>query len=52
MNTIFKALEKIRKLGYLSQDTLNYFLVKDPNLGGFIYYLKSINGYMISPGDQ
>ena len=52
VNTIFKSLEKIIKRGDLSQDTLNYFLVKYPHLRGFIYYLKSINGYMMSPGDQ
>ena len=52
VSTIFKSLEKIRKRGDLSQDTLNYFLVKDPNLRGFIYYLKYINGYMMYLGDQ
>ena len=47
VSTVSKLLEKIRKLGGLSQDTLNYFLIKDPNLRGFLYYLKSINGYMM-----
>ena len=31
-STIFKSLEVIRKYGDLSQDTLNYFLIKDHKL--------------------
>ena len=30
VSTIFKSLEKVGKNRDLSQDTLNYFLVKDP----------------------
>ena len=53
VSTIFKSLKKIRKRGDLSQDTLNYFLVKDPNLRGFTYYLKFINGWLYNvPGRQ
>ena len=45
VSVIFESLEKIRKRGDLSQDTLNHFLVKDPKFARFfIYYLKSING--------
>ena len=35
INTIMKALEKIRLCGDLSSDTLNYFLVKDPKFARF-----------------
>ena len=41
VSTIFKSLEKIRKYGNLSQDTLNYFLVKDPEFAKF-YLLPKI----------
>ena len=41
VSTISRSLEKIGKRGDLLQNTLNYFL------GGFTYYLKFINGYMI-----
>ena len=41
MSTICKSLEKIRKFGDLSQDTLNYFLVKDPKFVRF-YLLPKI----------
>ena len=51
VSAIFVSLEKIRKRGNFSQDTLNYFLVKDPNLRGFTYYLKSINDYMMYQGE-
>ena len=50
INTIMKALEKIRLRGDLSSDTLNYFLVKDPNLA--IFYQKFINAYMTYQVDQ
>ena len=42
VNTIFKCLEKIRKRGDLSQDTLSYFLVKDPKFARF-YLLHKIH---------
>ena len=42
VSTIFKSLENIRKRGDLSQDTLNYFLVKDPKFGRF-YLLPKIH---------
>ena len=35
INTIMKALEKIRLRDDLSSDTLNYFLVKDPKFSRF-----------------
>ena len=42
VSTIFKSLEKIKKRGDLSQDTLNYFLVKDPKFARF-YLLPKIH---------
>ena len=42
VSTIFKSLEKIRKSGDLPQDTLNYFLVKDPKFARF-YLLPKIH---------
>ena len=42
VSTIFKSLEKIRKHGDLSQDTLNYFLLKDPKFARF-YLLPKIH---------
>ena len=42
INTIMKALEKIRLRGDLSSDTLNYFLVKDPKFARF-YVLPTID---------
>ena len=42
VSTIFKSLEKIRKRGDLSQDTLNYFWVKDPKFARF-YLLPKIH---------
>ena len=42
VSTIFKSLEKIRKRGDLSQDTLNYFLIKDPKFVRF-YLLPKIH---------
>ena len=42
VSTIFKSLEKIRKRGNLSQDTLNYFLVKDPKFARF-YLLPKVH---------
>ena len=41
INTIMKALEKIRWCGDLSSDTHNYFLVKDPKFARF-YILPKI----------
>ena len=41
INTITRALEKIRIRGDLSNDTLNYFLVKDPKFARF-YLLPKI----------
>ena len=42
VNTIIKALEKIRLRGDLSSDTLNYFAVEDPKFARF-YLLPKIN---------
>ena len=42
VSTIFKSLEKIKKRGDLSQDTLNYFLVKDPKFARF-YLLPKVH---------
>ena len=42
INTIMKALEKIRLRGDLSSDTLNYFLVKYPKFARF-YLLPKIH---------
>ena len=42
VSTIFKSLKKIRKRGDLSQDTLNYFLVKDPKFARF-YLLPKVH---------
>ena len=42
VSTIFKSLEKIRKRGDLSQDKLNFFLVKDPKFARF-YLLPKIH---------
>ena len=42
INTIMRALEKIRIRGDLSNDTLNYFLVKDPKFARF-YLLPKIH---------
>ena len=36
----FKSLEKIRKRADLSQDTLTYFLVKDPKFARFFLLPK------------
>ena len=42
VSTIFKSLQKIRKRGDMSQDTLNYFLVKDPRFARF-YLLPKVH---------
>ena len=42
INTIMQALEKIRIRGDLSNDKLNYFLVKDPKFARF-YLLPKIH---------
>ena len=42
INTIMRALEKIRIRGDLSNDTLNYLLVKDPKFASF-YLLPTIH---------
>ena len=41
INTIMKALEKIRLHGDLSSDTLNYFLVEDPKFAKFCLLPKT-----------
>ena len=46
VSTLFKSLEKITKRGELSQDTLNYFLVKDPKFARF-YLLPEIHNTCI-----
>ena len=45
INSIMKALEKIRLRGDLSSDTLNYFLVKDPKFARF-YLLPKIHKHL------
>ena len=42
VSAIFKPLEKIRKRVDLSQDTLNYFLVRDPKFARF-YLLPRVH---------
>ena len=42
INTIVRALEKIRIRGDLTNDTLNYFLVKDPK-SARLYLLPKIH---------
>ena len=42
INAILIALEKIRIRGDLSNDTINYFLVKDPKFARF-YLLSKIH---------
>ena len=42
INTVIRALEKIRIRGDLSNDTLNYFLTKDPKFARF-YLLPKIH---------
>ena len=42
VSTICKSLEKIKKRGDLSEDKLNYFLVKDPKFARF-YVLHKIH---------
>ena len=42
LSAIFKSLEKIRKRGDLSQNTLTYFLVNDPKFARF-YLLPKIH---------
>ena len=45
INTIMQALEKIRIRGNVSNDTLNYFLVKDPKFDRF-YLLHKIHEHL------
>ena len=45
VSTNFKSLEKIRKCKDLSQDTLNYFLVKDPKFQ-FLSFLDLFAPYL------
>ena len=35
INTVMRTLEKIRIRGDISNDRLNYFLIKDPKFAGF-----------------
>ena len=42
INTVMRALEKIRIRGDLPDDTLNYFLVKDPKFAR-LYFLPKIH---------
>ena len=51
INTIMKALEKIRLRGDLSCDTLNYFLVKDPKFARF-YLLPKIHKHLHEVPDK
>ena len=46
VSIIFKSLKKIRKRGDLSQDTLNYFLVKDPTFARF-YLLPKAHKWLV-----
>ena len=41
--TIARALEKIRTQGNLSNDTRNYFLIKDLKFARFYLYLRFLN---------
>ena len=50
INTIMKALEKIRLRGDLSSDTLNYFLVKYPKFARFYLLPKIHKGLHDVPG--
>ena len=43
VNTLIKALGKIRLLDDLSSNTLNYFLLRIQNPLGFIFSLKFIS---------
>ena len=45
INTVMKALEKIRLNGDLFSDTLNYFLIKDPKFARF-YLLPKTHKYL------
>ena len=45
VSTIFKSLEKVRKQGDLSQNTLNYFLVKDSKFASF-YLLPKVHRWL------
>ena len=50
MSTIYKLLEKIRKRGNLSQDTLSCFLVKDPKFARFYLLPKTHKRLYDVPG--
>ena len=52
LKAINEVIAKIRKRGDLKRDNLDYFIMKDPNLQGFISYLKFIKGYIMSQVDQ
>ena len=45
VNTIIKALQKIRQLGDLSSDCLNYFFVEDPKFAKF-YPLPKVHKHL------
>ena len=50
INTIIKALEKIRLRGVLSGDTLNYFVADDPKFARFYLLPKIHKRLHIVPG--
>ena len=44
IDTIHRAVEKIRKRGELSADNIKYFMVKDPKFSRFYLLTKSTRG--------
>ena len=50
LSAIFKSLEKIRKRGDLSQNTLTYFLVNDPKFARFYLLPKTHKRLYDVPG--
>ena len=50
IDTIHKAVEKIRKRGDLSADNIKYFMVKDPKFAQFYLMLKIHKGLENVPG--
>ena len=51
IDTIHKAVEKIRKRGDLSADNIKYFMVKDFKLARFYLLPKSTRGYKMFHDD-